>query len=98
VYHLLYQNSFNITLVLGSFLKKLFKILFIYENHQFQFFNRVKRTTIVLFLISDLYFLIIALIFKNSKEMKFSGFQGSQFSQVFEPLVFKVVIAITISK
>jgi hypothetical protein len=51
----------------------------------------------------DFYFLIIAPIFKNSREMKLGGFEGSQFPQVFEQPVFrcgfhKMVITITISR
>ncbi len=66
-------------------------------------FNSLIGTTPVLFKILDFYFLIIAPIFKNSREMKLGGFQGSQFSQVFEPLVFRggsheMVITILISK
>jgi hypothetical protein len=69
------------------------------ENCQFRFFERVERTTIIIFW----YKFNNHLRFQKLHKNEIGGFQGSRFSQVFERLVFidgfrTTVITIVISK
>jgi hypothetical protein len=63
-------------------------ISFFCENFRFWFFERVERTTLVFFKISQFYFLITTPIFKNSKKKNLTIFKVIGF-QVFEPPIFR---------